>query len=110
MSEHLRRGNKLWESHRMFLPEHKQALMDRRLKQKEFQQPGLDQDQFEKLNRIIAESIQSDQSITITYSDLYGPAQFWGWITKINLQEKWLKIINDEDALILRFERILDAE
>lgn len=110
MSEHLRRGNKLWESSRMFLPEHKQALMNRKLKQKEFQQPCLDQDHYEKLNRVIMDSIENEQSITITYSDLYRPNKIWGWITKINQHENWLKILNDEEALILNLERVLDVE
>ncbi|WP_028391629.1 YolD-like family protein [Bacillus cihuensis] len=94
----------------MFLPEHKQALMNRKLKQKEFQQPFLDQDHYEKLNRIIMDSIKNEQSITITYSDTYEYRQFWGWITKINQHENWLKIMNDEDVLILNLERILDVE
>lgn len=110
MSEHLRRGNKLWESNRMFLPEHKQVIMNRKLKQKEFQQPDLDQDQFEILNQTILESIEYGCSITITYSDKYGSNVFLGLITKINHHEKWLKIINDEETIILKFEKILDVE
>ncbi|MBA9027285.1 YolD-like family protein [Peribacillus huizhouensis] len=110
MSEHLRRGNKLWESSRMFLLEHKQALMNRKLKQKEFQQPFLDQDHYEKLNRIIMDSIKNEQSITITYSDTYESRQFWCWITKINQHENWLKFMNEEDVPILNLERILDVE
>lgn len=110
MSEHLKRGNKLWESNRMFLPEHKQALMNRKLKQREFKSPFLNQDQFEQFNRIILESIEYERSVTITYSNIYGPNKFSGWITKVNQLEKWLKVINDEDALILKFERILDVE
>ncbi len=42
MNDHLKRGNLLWEGSRMFLPEHKQSLLERkRLKQK-LQKPILD--------------------------------------------------------------------
>lgn len=110
MNEYLNRGNKLWESNRMFLPEHRQALLNRKLKQREVQSPILDQDQFEEINRIIVESIERDQSLIITYSDIYGPEKFGGWITKINRYENWLRIINDEDFLVIEFEKIIDAE
>ncbi|MBD8070353.1 YolD-like family protein [Bacillus sp. PS06] len=100
----------LWESNRMFLPEHKQALMDRKQQKTKFHKPELDENQFELVNQIISESIKNDRSIRITYACEYGTEQFWGWITKINHHERWLKMINDEDHLILKFERILDVE
>jgi hypothetical protein len=103
-------GNGLWESSRMFLPEHKEALLKQKQDQKVFTTPMLDEDQLQEINRIIVESIEWDQAVNITYTDVYGPEQFWGWIKKVDLHERWLKIINDEDTLILRFEKILNVE
>lgn len=110
MSEHLQRGNKLWESYRMFLPEHKEILMEKKREKKQFQPPLLDEDQFEYINGVILQAIAYGYRVAITYSAIYGPETFSGYITKINHYEKWLKIVNDDDTLILEFKKIMNGE
>lgn len=103
-------GNGLWESSRMFLPEHKEALLEQKRSQKTYSLPELDEDQLQEMNRVIAESIEHDQAVTITYADQYGSAQFWGWITKVNQHERFIKIINDEDVHVIKFHNIINVE
>jgi hypothetical protein len=93
----------------MFLPEHKEALLEQKRSQKKYSSPILGEDQLQEIDRIITESIECDKAVTVTYADQYGSAQFWGWVKKVNRHEQRIKIINDEDALILKFEKILDV-
>ncbi|MBU8879236.1 YolD-like family protein [Bacillus sp. FJAT-29790] len=102
--------NLRWESSRMMLPEHREQLLGEKRKQQEFKPPLLDNDQLQEINCIIIKSIEQKRAITITYAEKYGPAEFWGWIQKVDTIEGWLKIINEEDILILSFKRILQVE
>ncbi|WP_026676864.1 YolD-like family protein [Fictibacillus gelatini] len=102
--------NLMWESSRMMLPEHREQLLEERRRQKEFRSPLLDEDQLQKINRVIAESIEQERAVTVTYAEKYGPVQFWGWVKHVKPHEKWLKLINDEDTLTISFDRILDVE
>jgi hypothetical protein len=99
--------NLMWESSRMMLPEHREQLLEARREQMEFKYPILDDDQLTEINRLIVESIEQERAVAITYAEKYGPAEFWGWIQKVNVYEGWLKMVNDEDAFILSFKRIL---
>ncbi|MBU8908149.1 YolD-like family protein [Desertibacillus haloalkaliphilus] len=110
MNEELRRGNILWESSRMFLPEHKEALMKKKLEKKEYTPPELDEDQFEEMNRILMESIELDNAVTVTYTEQFGETSFWGWVTKVDPVTKTIKLINDEDHLILSFDKIIEVD
>ncbi|MGG3573821.1 YolD-like family protein [Bacillus gobiensis] len=67
MSEHLRRGNMLWEGSRMFLPEHKEALLQRKQMQKKKIRPALDFDQLEEMDRILHEAMEFAKPIQVTY-------------------------------------------
>lgn len=102
--------NLRWESSRMMLPEHREQLLEERRKQQEFAPPILDDDQLQEINRVIVKSIEEKRAITVIYTEKYGPAEFWGWIQKIDSHKGWLKIINDEDTLSLSFKRILQVE
>lgn len=66
MNDHLKRGNLLWEGSRMFLPEHKQSLLERkRLKQK-LQKPILDPDKLEEMNQTLCAAMEFAQDITVS--------------------------------------------
>lgn len=109
-NDELKRGNLLWESSRMMLPEHKEALLERNRKQKELPPPLLGEDQLVELNHVILQSVDHDLAVTITYATREYPKQFWGWITKVDPQQRFIKIINDKDILTVKFEFILNVE
>jgi hypothetical protein len=56
----------------MLLPEHKEALLEYNIK-----------------------------NLIVTYAGKYGPNQFWGWVKAIDRINKKLKIVNDEDILLV---------
>lgn len=67
MSQNLERGNKLWEGSRMFLPEHKQAILERKKTQKKAGRPLLDEQQLEEMNQLIIFSKKKHLPVHITY-------------------------------------------
>ena len=100
--------NLIWESSRMMLPEHRELLLDKRRKEREFRQSKLSDDQLDEINRIILQSINEDRAITITYASTYEKKHFWGWVTQVKQHQ--LKIINDEDAISISYQQINSVE
>ncbi|MCY8104004.1 MULTISPECIES: YolD-like family protein [Bacillus] len=100
--------NLMWESSRMMLPEHRELLLDKRRKEREFRQSKLSDDQLDEINRIILQSINEDRAITITYASAYEKKHFWGWVTQVKQHQ--LKIINDEDAITIPYQQIISVE
>lgn len=66
MNEHLQRGNLLWEGSRMFLPEHKQSLLERKRHKQKLQKPILDSDKLEEMNQTLCTAMEFAQDITVS--------------------------------------------
>ncbi|PTX48304.1 hypothetical protein C8P63_14613 [Melghirimyces profundicolus] len=49
----LERGNKLWEGHRMMLPEHEVQLQEERKRKEEYRPPELAPDALEEIGRML---------------------------------------------------------
>jgi hypothetical protein len=49
-------------------------------------------------------------SVVVTYATTYGTEQICGFVTKMNLYEKWLEIANGDDRKIIRFKDLLRLE
>ena len=104
------RGNKLWEGHRVILPEHRELLFEHKQKEREYHPPDLAEDQIEKMSRVIERSIVEMRTIVLTYVNKYGPKRFVGTIVRVNPYERWLIIQNDEDKKMIPMSKIIDAE
>lgn len=65
--DHLKRGNLLWESSRMFLPEHKQALFERKERLKKISKPELDEQELEEIGIVVMDSLHHELDIVVTY-------------------------------------------
>ena len=102
--------NVMWESSRMMLPEHREQLLAKKRKEREFRPPELSAEQLNDMNRIIAASIEEDRAISVTYASARGPRRFWGWVKQVRQDEKRLKKKNDEDSLTQPFKNIHSAE
>jgi hypothetical protein len=108
--DHLKRGNMLWESSRMFLPEHKEQLLEKRRRQNEFVIPLLDEDQLYEINRISSEALHTKRSVVITHAGQYESERFCGCITRIDYHNALLRIEGMSETLILRFDHLLNVE
>lgn len=58
-------GNGMWESSRMMLPEHKVALNEYDREMKKRQRTELDEQEWEDVSRIVAESMQHRVEISV---------------------------------------------
>ncbi|GAB7388344.1 hypothetical protein BSNK01_21810 [Bacillaceae bacterium] len=106
----LKRGNLLWEASRMFLPEHKEALLEYRRKQREFRMPELDEDRLAEIDRAVRESLAAGGTVTVTYGAAWGPATFRGTVRKVDPQGRTLTVDDGKRALTLPFGKILAVE
>lgn len=112
MSEHLRRGNLLWEGSRMFLPEHKEALLQRKQMQRKKARPALDSDQLEEMDRLLHEAMEFAKPVRVTYfqeGDLYTCE---GRICRLETISKKLWITDDSGDIQppLHLENVTDLK
>lgn len=82
----MRRGNKLWESHRIFLPEHRVRMLDLEYHQEKYvERPVLDEDALEAMQRTVQQAMAQGSMLTLSiYRD--------GRINEISLMPKWLQV------------------
>lgn len=104
------RGNKLWEGHRVILPEHRDLLFDSRQKQREYQPPELAEDEVEEISRLISWSKAQEKPITLIYADRFGPKRITGVIVRIDPIERWLILQGEEDRRMIPLAQIVGAE
>jgi len=106
--EHLQRGNKLWESHRMFLPEHKEALHERKREVKKIAKPILDEDALEQLQIKLMETLHQKIERKFSYYEDGKILTVCGFVTKIHSIERWVKISNRKDSIKIDLENMVD--
>jgi putative heme degradation protein len=110
MSEMLDRRNLLWESSRMFLPEHREALLQQQSQAEDFMPPELDEDQLAEIDRLIQEALHGDFPLLIRYVANRRPQTFCGFVQKINPHERWLRLANGRAVTTIPFSAIYGAE
>ncbi|MFC4077831.1 YolD-like family protein [Salinithrix halophila] len=106
----LDRGNKLWEGHRMILPEHEERLWKERRKAEAYVPPDLDPDQLAEIGRMIERALLEEEPILITYASKYGPKKVCGFVARIDSVERWILIKNGDHREMIPFRNILGAE
>ena len=86
--------NLLWESSRMVLPEHVEALIKYRKESLKQIKPDLDDQKLDEISSIIQESYYNRVSVKITVFDEYKEQQFVGVVTQLDSDLKRLKLKN----------------
>lgn len=85
---HLRRGNLLWESSRMMLPEHREQLLAKRHReewQERNRRPNLDEQELERINRRLAEAVRMGGVVALTWwDDKQGICRMSGVVKDVN--------------------------
>ncbi|MCS1350746.1 YolD-like family protein [Mechercharimyces sp. CAU 1602] len=109
MDRILDRGNKMWEGHRMVLPEHIASFHEQNRKAKECVKPELSEDAITEIGYIIEKSMINRCPVVISCADRYGIEQDRGVITKINANERWIKLQSEEDYELISFQRIVSV-
>lgn len=106
----LERRNKLWEGHRMILPEHEAQLWRARQREEEYRPPVLAEDALQEISRLIERSYLEEQPIEVTYASSYGPQKYIGYVMRIDPVERWLVMQNGADKELIPFSIITGAE
>ena len=106
----LERGNKLWEGHRIILPEYEDQLWRERKKKEEYRPPALEPEALEEIGSMIEWSKVEEQAIVITYASKYGPKKYIGHVIRIDPVERWLVMRNGEDKELIPFPAIIGVE
>ncbi|WP_044642169.1 YolD-like family protein [Risungbinella massiliensis] len=110
MSNQLHRGNLLWEGSRMFLPEHREMLMEQRQKKREYQAPELSEDQWEEMSYLLQEALAEGRPLLVTYATRYAPEQFCGFVEKVDQWRQQIQICNGEQEKVIPFAKLLGME
>lgn len=100
--------NLLWESSRMMLPEHKEALIQHRKELERKERPLLSEQRIEELSQLISEAYFSNSAATIILFGEYKNRSIKGMITKIDVQLRRLKVEQENEAIWVPLEEIMD--
>ena len=109
-TEYLKRGNLLWESSRMFLPEHREQLLSHRRRKREYVQPELDEDCRSELDAALLDAFASGRTVVITYGGQYEPERIRGRVARIDTMTSQLRVETDSGAVQLPFRSVLHIE
>ncbi|PAK55403.1 YolD-like family protein [Paenibacillus sp. 7541] len=101
-------GNGLWESSRMMLPEHKEAIIRYQHEEGRRSRPTLDSQEMELIERALAESFYKQCAITLTIYDEYEDIKLSGIVTSLNTHRREIKFaIRTEDWEWIKVDEII---
>lgn len=103
-------GNGLWESSRMMLPEHKEAIIRYQCEEGRRAKPVLDSQEIELIEGALAESFNEHREITITIFDEYEDISLNGIVTSLNIQRREIKLsMGPEDWQWIKVDEIISV-
>jgi hypothetical protein len=82
----------------MFLPEHKEALLDRREQLKKVEKPQLDEQELEEIGIIVMDSLKHELHVHVTYWEDGILYDLVGIVDKVDYSAKKLKFKADEEV------------
>lgn len=103
-------GNKLWEGHRMILPEHEAQLWRARKRGEEYRPPVLAENALEEIQSLDWTVIHGGAADPGKYASKYGGQKYIGFVMRIDPVERWLVMQNGEDKELIPFSIITWAE
>jgi hypothetical protein len=106
----LDRKNMLWESNRIILPEHREALLKQRKDATRFKPPEIDEQQWQEMAYIIQEAVANEQPIVVTYAGEYEELAFCGYVDRVDPQNKQLHLSNGNQTKKIPFIKLLAVD
>ncbi|ALC83930.1 MULTISPECIES: YolD-like family protein [Bacillus] len=104
-------SNMRWESSRMMLPEHREALLARKKEQMKVEKPELDEQQIENMETLISESMEFVFPLLFKVYDDGHFREVAGLVEYINERTKHLHVVDSkDDTNFIRFEDIVDLK
>jgi methyl coenzyme M reductase subunit D len=100
-----------WESSRMMLPEHREALLARKRGKLKVEKPMLDQQQIEELEQLIRDSMEFVFPLEFKVYDSGFFREVTGLVDYINIQTKQLHVVDSKgDTNLVKFMDIVDIK
>lgn len=85
-------GNGLWESSRMMLPEHKEAIIRQQLEEGRKDRPTLDSQEMEMIEQALAESFHTRRKIKLRLFNEYEDVECTGTVVVIHTFRREIKL------------------
>lgn len=99
----------MWESSRMMLPQHVEALHFYHKDKKRKQRPELDEQEFIQIDRMIHQYIDSDVELFIVIFGEIEDREIKGKFTKVDTQHKRVKVEYGDEQEWITYEDVLDV-
>jgi hypothetical protein len=106
MSKKLEKNGQ-WESSRMMLPEHREAILERNRTLKKREKPELDEQAQEEVVRAIGVSMWLSLPMTFVLYDEIADYELTGVALKIDTSNRMVKLGAEENAIWIKFSDIL---
>jgi hypothetical protein len=102
-------ANLLWESSRMMLPEHKEAIARHRRELQRKEKPVLDEQRLIELSHVLSEARQRRLDVRLVLYDPYAEQVLTGRIIKIDPVQRKMRLATAEGEVWISLDDILDA-
>ncbi|BFH11207.1 YolD-like family protein [Bacillus cereus] len=100
-------GNGLWESSRMMLPQHKEALLRHQHEQHRQERPCLDDQVVEEFSRRLQWSMENREPITLQLYDPFDRREVVGVVVDIDMIGQRVRLREGETRQWIQVEDIL---
>ncbi len=101
--------NGLFESSRMMLPEHKEAFILHQQSLQKKVRPQLDDQEKDRLSRIITESLYSKKEMTFMLFAEFDESSLSGIVIKVDQQQQKVKLAQVNDFIWINIADIIDV-
>ncbi|AOZ94920.1 YolD-like family protein [Paenibacillus crassostreae] len=103
-------GNGLYESSRMIIPQHKEAILRQAKEEMRRARPILDEQQWETVERAIADSLNEHVTITLQVFGAFENRELKGIVETVNIYRQEIKFNFDDEWEWIKYQNIISAE
>lgn len=103
-------GNGLWESSRMMLPEHKEAILRSSRQMQSKLRPVLDEQETEGIMRNLSESLRYGREVRLTVYGEFSDERMTGVVTAFDPAFRRIRLQGATEKVWMSLEDILSAE
>ncbi|WP_374018983.1 YolD-like family protein [Paenibacillus thiaminolyticus] len=100
-------NNGLWESSRMIIPQHKEALLRHQGEQHRRERPNLDDQAVEELSRLLQWSMENREPVTLQLYDPFERCEVSGIVVDIDMIGQRIRIREGDERRWISVEDIL---
>ncbi|MBO8172582.1 MAG: YolD-like family protein [Bacillaceae bacterium] len=111
---YLKRGNLLWESSRMMLPEHREQLLEKRRNERwQEENPHVepDEQELERMHVRLSRAVEENRPVTLTvWNRKQGRRRLQGMIAGMNLSAGTCRIQTDSGPVTVLFCDMVEVD